>query len=530
MKFGPVPLADAEGAIVAHSQHLASGVVPKGTVVRNGVAARLAAAGVEEIVVAQPGAGDVLENAAAVRIARAVAGANLRHAPVTNGRVDLLASAAGVTVVDAAAIDRINLVQDVIQVGTVAPFVFVPAGGVVATIKVVPFAVAAETLAAAEAVFPGPAVRIAPVRPLRVVLIQTTAAHLRPSVLDKTRRILDERLAALGSSVVAELRVPHRAADLVEALERDMDADLLVVFGASATSDGEDVVPAAIRAAGGTVRRVGMPTDPGNLLVLGDIRHVPVIGAPGCARSPARSGFDLVIERLATGLEVTAAVIARMGVGGVLTPVRPHAGVAGAPDRRPRVDAVVLAAGRSSRMNGRHKLLARIGGRPLVRIAVEAAIGSSADGVIVVVGHEADAIRAAIAGLDVVIVENRDYGTGLASSLRAGVAALPEESEAAIVLLADMPDITAAIVDRVIAACPPVGSGIVVPTFGGEPGNPVLWPRDMFETLSTIRGDRGGRGLLRDHRDRVSFVELGPEVAHDIDTPEAMAAAGGGWP
>lgn len=530
MKFGPVPLAEAEGAIVAHALRLPSGVVPKGTVIRSGVAARLAEAGVVEVVVARAEAADVVEGDAANRIARAIAGENLRLSGAVNGRVDLLAAVAGVVELDADAVDRINLVQDAIQVGTVVPFAFVEVGAVVATVKVIPFAVERGTLAAAEAMVPCPIVRVAAPRQLRVRLIQTMAAHLKGAGYDKTRRVLDDRLRALGSSVVGEARIAHRTGDLAAALRASDGADLMVVFGATATCDGDDVVPAAIRAAGGKVLRVGMPADPGNLLVLGELGGIPVIGAPGCARSPARSGFDFVLQRISAGLEVNAATIARMGVGGVLAPARAHHGVAGGQDRKPRVDALVLAAGRSARMSGRHKLLARIGGRQLVRIAVEAALGSDAEGVTVVVGHEAEAIRAALAGLDVTIVENPDYAAGLAGSLRTGIAALPEESDAAIVLLADMPDVSPAVVNRVIAAFATSGAGVVVPTCGGAPGNPVLWPRDLFDALSGIDGDRGGRDLIRAHQERVAFVEVGPEVTRDIDTPEAMIAAGGGWP
>jgi molybdenum cofactor cytidylyltransferase len=530
MRFGPVPLPEAEGAIVAHSLRLPTGVVPKGTVIRNAVAARLAEAGVAEVVVARPGDADVAEGEAAQRIAHAISGAHLSLSTAINGRVDLLAETAGVVEVDAAAVDHLNLVQDAIQVGTVAPFAFVEAGAVVATVKVIPFAVPAETLAAAVTTRATPIVALAPASPLRVLVIQTTAPHLKTSLYEKTRRMLDDRLAALGSRVIGETRIAHRTQDLADILRKEANADLIVIFGASATCDGDDVVPAAIRAAGGKVLRVGMPTDPGNLLVLGEREGVPLIGAPGCARSPARSGFDFVLERIAAGLEVNAATLARMGVGGVLSPKRSRGNAASGPDRQPRVDAVVLAAGQSSRMKGRHKLLARIAGKPLVRAAVEAALASLARSVTVVVGHEEQAIRMALSGLDVTFVANPDYATGLAGSLRTGIAALPDDSDAAVVLLADMPDVTAAIVDRVIAAFTTSRAGIVVPTAGGEPGNPVLWSRNLFGELAKVSGDRGGRDLIRAQGPEVEFVEIGPPVARDIDTPEAMLAAGGSWP
>src|SRR5690606_9598904 len=116
-----------------------------------------------------------------------------------------------------------------------------------------------------------------------------------------------------GSQLSGERRTAHDAA-AVEAAIRAMspDCDMVVVFGASAMCDPDDVIPAAIRRAGGEVLRTGMPVDPGNLLVLGRLGDKPVLGAPGCARSPKENGFDWVLDRLVAGLDVTASDIAGM--------------------------------------------------------------------------------------------------------------------------------------------------------------------------------------------------------------------------
>jgi molybdenum cofactor cytidylyltransferase len=374
---------------------------------------------------------------------------------------------------------------------------------------------------------------VSPLKPLKVGVIATETPFVKPSVLDKTRRVLEERLHLAGAQVQSERRLPHDATMISEGLVglRRSGAELLIIFGASATSDAADVVPKGIEAAGGKVLRIGMPVDPGNLLVLGELDGVPVIGAPGCARSPAPSGFDWVLQRILAGLAVSAEDIARMGVGGVLAQRRTQRVFAGEPaSARRRVDAIVLAAGSSSRMNGHHKLLARIDGTPLVRVVTEAALASAAASVILVVGHRGDDVAAAVRDLDVTIVDNPSHSDGLSSSLRAGIASLGEETDAALILLADMPDIGAETIDLLIDAFDPdLGRHVVVPTYEGKAGNPVLWSRRFFPELMALEGDTGAREMIRANPDAVVWVKAGQSVTHDVDTPEAMAAIGGSW-
>lgn len=189
------------------------------------------------------------------------------------------------------------------------------------------------------------------------------------------------------------------------------------------------------------------------------------------------------------------------------------------------IAAIVLAAGRSTRMGAANKLLAEIGGSPLVRVAVEAALASRARPVLVVVGHQAEEMRAALAGLDVMFVPNPDYAAGLSTSLEAGIAAVPQTADGALVLLGDMPRLEARHVDRLIAAfAAEGGQAIVVPVHQGRRGNPVLWPRAYFGALMQLEGDAGARRLLAEHPVDVREVELGTDAIFiDVDTPEALA-------
>jgi molybdenum cofactor cytidylyltransferase len=304
---------------------------------------------------------------------------------------------------------------------------------------------------------------------------------------------------------------------------------MLLIAGASAITDRSDVLPAAIVAAGGEIEHFGMPVDPGNLLLLARLDGRPVLGLPGCCRSPKLNGFDWVLERLAAGIEVTGRDIMRMGVGGLLMEIasRPQPREAeGAAAGPPRTAAVILAAGQSRRMGGPNKLLLPIGGKPMVRHVVEAAMASRATPVVVVVGHQQHEVRQALRGLKVQFVANPDFVAGLSTSLKAGLDALPASVDGAVVCLGDMPRVTATLIDRLIGAFNPVeGRGIVLPTWNGKRGNPVLWARAFFAEMHGVAGDVGARHLIGQHPDAVVEVEAEDDASLvDIDTPEALAA------
>ena len=221
----------------------------------------------------------------------------------------------------------------------------------------------------------------------------------------------------------------------------------------------------------------------------------------------------------------------RMGAGGLLAEIetrpqpREASGAARAP-HAPNVAALVLAAGRSSRMGARNKLLEPIDGVPMVRRVVEAIRTSDVVKLIVVTGHQAQEVRAALSGLDVAFFHNPDYAEGLSTSLRAGARALPGDVDAMLVCLGDMPDTRKADIDRLIAAFNPLeGRAICVPTHDGKRGNPVLWAARFIPEMAELKGDVGARHLIGAHADEVCEVAVDqPGVLIDLDTPEALAA------
>jgi molybdenum cofactor cytidylyltransferase len=531
MKFGAVAPADAKGAIVVHSIRTGALVLKKGTVVGDAEIAALDAAGIAEITVARLEPDDVSEDVAAAEIAAAVAGEGVHVDRAFTGRANLFARAAGVLVVDRDAIGRLNEVDPAITLATLDAFAPVVAGKMVATVKIIPFAVAKhardKALAAARA--DKPLIRVAPYKIRKVGVISTVLPGLADKVIEKTLRVTLDRLKPAQASIIAERRVPHETAALARALEEVLaaGAELVLVFGASAIADRRDVIPAAVEAIGGTIEHFGMPVDPGNLMLIAAAGGRPVLGAPGCARSPKENGFDWILTRLLCGLPVTRHDVTAMGVGGLLMEIvtRPQPRESQEEAGR-RIAAIVLAAGRSTRMGGPNKLLADVGGRPLVRIATEEALASRAQPVVVVTGHQREQVEAALKGLPVILAHNPDFAQGLSTSLKAGLAALPAGADGAIVCLGDMPQVDAGLIDRLVAAFEPEkGALVVVPTIAGKRGNPVVWSRRFFADLSRLDGDVGARHLIGAYPEAVVEVPVTGRAAFvDVDTPDALHA------
>lgn len=325
MKFGLVALGQAEGAILAHSVMLPQGRLRKGAVLSPAEIGALAAAGISAVTVAQLEAGDISEDAAADLLAGALLPAEgLMRSQAFTGRVNLNATGPGVVEVDAAAVLALNRIDPAITLATLAPLCRVQAGTLVGTVKIIAYGVAGSAVAAACKAARG-ALRVRPVVMRGASLILTEVAGQEDKLSQKGRRAVAARLRALGMELASVEVVAHEEAAIAGAMAR-AGGEMVLILTGSATSDLYDTAPQGVRLAGGEVLRFGMPVDPGNLLFLGRFDGRPVVGLPGCARSPALNGADWVLERLACGIEVSSEDIAAMGVGGLLKeiPIRPQ--------------------------------------------------------------------------------------------------------------------------------------------------------------------------------------------------------------
>jgi molybdenum cofactor cytidylyltransferase len=334
VKFGPLPTSESEGVFLAHAIRRPGLTLKKGERIAASHIAALQAAHIAEIVAARLEPGEIDENSAALSLASSVASANLLIAATATGRCNLISGCAGVLVLDPAVVDRVNMVDEAITLATLAPFCRVAEGEMTATVKIIPFAVSAAALDCARMIAAEGPLRVAPFRPFRVGVVSTLLPDSKNSIATKALRTLENRLMPTGSKIVIDECTPHAMDLLASTLRRiEMVCDLIVIFGACAITDRRDVVPSAIEKAGGGIEHFGMPVEPGNLLLLGSLPgeggEKPVIGAPGCARSPKKNGFDFVLDRILAGLPVHSEDIRRMGVGGLLVEdaIRSHPGI-----------------------------------------------------------------------------------------------------------------------------------------------------------------------------------------------------------
>ncbi len=528
MKFAEFPLDEALGAILAHTRRAGSVILKKGTVLDSAAIAALRAAGISQIFAAQLAPSDLPENLSADRLAARLSTPGLHRNPASTGRVNLIAEAAGLLHINTAAIHQINDIDESLTIATLPDAAIVSAGDMVATIKVIPFAVAKAVQNAVEAAAMPGIFALHPFRSLKVGLVLTEIGPLKQSVIDGTIEVTSARINGLGGSLLPPRRCHHNTTAIATALAElhAEGAELLLIAAASATVDRHDIGPAAIVAAGGEITHFGMPVDPGNLICMGKLGAIHAIVLPGCARSPKLNGIDFVLARIFAGLPVGRAEITRMGVGGLLKDTEARPLPRARAHSTKHVAALVLAAGSSSRMGGRHKLLiADADGQTMVARTVDHLREAGISPILVVTGHREAEIRAALAGRGLRFIHAARHNEGLAESLKAGLAALPDDSAGVLVCLGDMPLVDATTLRRIVAAFDPdEGRAIVVPTHQGQFGNPVLWDRSFIPEMMQLTGDQGARILLRRHAEDVAELALATDaVLRDFDTPESLA-------
>ena len=537
MLFDSYGCGDAEGVILAHTIRLADKTFKKGRVLSRSDLVDLQENGIHKVSGMRLEAGDVDEDQAALELARALAGPLLDIGKPVAGRCYLYAQCDGLALADRQVIDAINLSDSGIFVATLAEHAECLQQQAVASIKVIPFAVARRQLdhcLELAGASPG-AIALQAFRPGSVALILTETAGLKESLLSSTSRVTRERVKKMGGHIVFEKRCDHTVEEVSSALAEAlaMEVELVLICGASITVDPADIIPSAIVACGGVVDHFGMPVEPGNMLLLAHIADCPVINLPGCSRSPKLNGLDWVMQRMAAGLPIGKAEILSMGVGGLIKDIshrwrmREYGNLIEQFQTPHKVAAIVLAAGRSSRMGEQNKLLAAVGGTSMIQRVVDAALKAEVFSTTVVTGCQSPDVRVQLQGRDVSFVHNEDYCEGIAGSLKLGLSSLPEGIDGVMILLADMPFINSAHINELIAEFNPATErDIVAPIREGRLGNPIIWSARYIPAMMKLSGDRGARPLLDEYAANVWEVPMGDDaIFMDVDTPVALAEA-----
>lgn len=557
MIFGSFNCSDAEGIILAHTTKTKDGKLKKGISLTQQQLKQLRCAGHHQVMGAQLAEDDIHEDVAAMMLATRLAGKHTRIGKAVGGRCRIYATQAGITQINRSLIDSLNLLGGDIAIATLNEFATTERDQALASIKVIPFAIAAHQMQAYLQLTAQhqSGIALAPYQPLNVVLIQTqtpestnsthtgigTGLRTSNGLQNRARRVIQQRIEFLGGTLLQQVSSHHDVTPLSDVMAQVIqpEVDLVLIIGSTATVDRFDVIPQAINNCGGTIVHFGMPVEPGNLLLLGQHGHCPIVIVPGCARAVHANGLDLILPRLFAKLPITQNTIMTMGVGGLIKDQKEPQDWAGPdykqssdnqpshkhPNPKPRIAAIILAAGRSTRMAANNKLLVPIAGQPMVSHVVAAAKNSNLDSITVVTGHDSEHITQLLADDETLnFVFNPDYANGMATSLRRGLSAINDDYDAVMVLLGDMPFVSSALIDRLLQSFDPSSErDIVAPLHGERRGNPVLWSIRYLEQLMAIDGDKGGRDLLNKYDQRITLVSTSDDGSIiDIDTPETL--------
>lgn len=528
MKFDDFELSDAHGCVLAHTVRIDQVVIKKGICIGDEELDAMRVAGLETVTAVRLDADDVPEDMVAAVLAQGLCGDGVDISTPVAGRCNVHAVQAGLVEIEPEPVNCINRAGHGVLVATLNSFEVVEPGRIIATIKVGPYALSKRSMdELVNCVRDTRALAVHPFKPHSVGLVLSRVPGQKESLLDKAHEVIAARLESYGSHISEQTRCAHRAHDIAQAVSALVDqVDVVMVLGAASPCDIKDVVPAAFAQAGGTVDMFGIPVDPGNLMVSGHLKGKPILGLPGCARSSALNGVDLVFARLLAGCDVGAHELLGLGVGGLLAEVSERPQAREVHSAKPsawgvKLSAVVLAGGLSRRMGDDNKLLASWQGKPLVRHVVETALASHVDEVVVVTGHDAASVRQALSGLAVRYVHNPHFNAGLSTSLRVGIGAVDDQLGGAVILLGDMPRLALSTLNEMIARyVDGQAQHICVPSCQGRRGNPVIWPREFFRDILDVSGDRGAKALLAQYSDRVlELVCEDPGVLNDVDTP-----------
>ncbi|MEO5888059.1 MAG: molybdopterin-binding protein, partial [Anaerolineales bacterium] len=330
MKFEPVPLSEAEGKILGHNIAAVTGerLLRKGKPLTQADLAKLRALGRNSVYVAEMEADDVDENKAARRVSEAICGPGLHIKGMAAGRANLLSNEMGILRIDVERLAQINECNG-ITLATLLTHSPLQARQIVATVKIIPYALPEPIVSRVEAIGAGspPIVRVDALASQSVGMILSGSTSLQQK-LTSDFAPLRGRIEELGSAVTrtdfVALEDEQDESALAEMLQQQVASGvrLILIAGETAIMDTHDIVPRAVERAGGFVESVGAPVDPGNLLMLAYLNGVPVVGAPGCARSRKTNIVDWILPRLLVGDTLTRRDIVELGHGGLLQDVR----------------------------------------------------------------------------------------------------------------------------------------------------------------------------------------------------------------
>ena len=517
MYFGEILIEKSIGNILGHTLNLDGKKLSKGKKITSQDVKALKANGYKSIICAKSNINDIHEDKIAKNIGKLFINNTVISEDPYTGRVNLLASKSGLLNIDEKLIEKFNSTSEDVTIATLKNYSKVNKGDMIATIKIIPFYVSSKVLNKIKKLLLKKSLLIHTFLRKKVGLILTHSKNENNKLNNISIKRISERLTKLNSSLTKVITCKHESNIIAENIKifKNQKINLVLILGASAIVDIRDKIPKAILLSHGKIIRFGMPVDPGNLLLIGKIKNIPIIGLPGCARSPSLNGFDWVLERIIADINLSNKDIYQMGVGGLLKTIKNNK----LNNKVYKVANIILAAGQSKRMKEINKLLININNKIMIKNIIDNAIKSNATDNIIVLGHENEKVEKII-GNNIIVSINPNYKKGLSTSLKNGISALPEDCDAAIIILGDMPKISFNLINSLIKKFDPENNiNIVTPSYQGKRGNPILIGRKFFPDILNLKGDVGAKSIISNHENELFDIpQKDSSALIDIDT------------
>ena len=526
MYFGNINVKDSVNCILAHTIIINKKKFAKGTIITEIDKSYFINNKIKTIVCARLDKNDLHEDKAANVIAEAFKNNSIASEKAYTGRANVLANKSGLLLIDEERIKKFNMISDDITIATLNNNSIVKKGEMIATIKIISFGVKDSFIKKITKSIYKKAIFINPFIHKKCALILTHHKKKDLKLNAISERRINDRLKNLNSTLDIITSCEHDTKEISKNINIILKEkiDLIMILGSSAIVDIKDKIPEAINYSKGKIIRFGMPVDPGNLLLLGKINQTHVIGLPGCARSPSLNGFDWILEKVISGTNITKLNISNMGVGGLLKTLNKRAKVE-KKIKNYNITNIILAAGKSKRMHEINKLLIKINNKTMIEKIVDSSLKSLANNTIVVLGYENEILQRLLINKNITTVVNKEYLKGQSSSLQIGISALPEECDAAVVILGDMPDINSTLINQLIENYNPSDNkSIIIPTYKNKKGNPVLIDREFFPDILSIKGDKGAKDIIKVNKKYITEIpQKHSAIINDIDTKEDLA-------
>ncbi len=534
MQVNEVKVFEAEGLILANDIELKSSIIKKGTKLSSSNISSLKLAGLETISCYKPNKNDIDAKTAIGMVAAAITGNNTAYILNDDGYCHIFAEKNGIIDIDEVRINRFNNSHPDIFINTIKKDEIVKKDDLLAVIRIIPYLINIDEVnnTIHTNTGQGSLISVADFNIKTTTLIQTTMPDTEEQLTSSTKIYLEELLLKADCKLKSDIKCEHNSEDIANSIYTAINqgAEFIIISPAKPTYGKSDIIPTALKESAIDIYKIHIPVETGFDTILAyKGKRIPVIQIPHNYHLGNNDTINKLICKLISKQKFNIEDITQLGFGSLSiksnitnkTKSELLSGTSTKAKGKSTIAAIILAAGRGTRMGGNNKLLHEINDEPLFLQSIKSALKSKASPIIVVTGFEADRTEEYLRAYDVVILRNTGYKMGIKTSIDLALSSLPHSVDGALLIPADMPGITTEHIDKLIKSFKPnKKEALCISEFEGVKKNPILWPRNLFADANLIPDNSHLRPVFLEHTDYTKAVKTKNELdIIDINTP-----------